>query len=93
VQIQGRLPEVLIGEADQPLWNSKKGSYSCAESWDLLREKKPDIPWFKVVWFPMATPHHSFMLWLAFKGALVTKVRLCGWGCGRDILCSFCYGK
>jgi hypothetical protein len=93
VQIQSWLPEVLIGEADQPIWNFKKGIYSYGETWDFLREKKPVIPWFKVVWFPMAIPRYSFMLWLVFRRALVTKVRLCDWGCGKDILCRFCYGE
>lgn len=40
VQIQSRLPEVQISEADLPIWNSKNGIYSCAETWELLREKK-----------------------------------------------------
>jgi hypothetical protein len=31
------------------------------------------------------------MLWLVFRGALVTKVKLSSWGYGRDILCRFCY--
>jgi hypothetical protein len=33
------------------------------------------------------------MLWLVFRGALVTKVKLSSWGYGRDILCSFCYAE
>jgi hypothetical protein len=93
VQIQSRLPEVLICEADQPIWSSKKGTYSCAETWEFLREKKPIIPWFNLVWFPMAIPSHSFMLLLVFRGAIVTKVKMSGWGYGRDTLCRFYYGK
>jgi hypothetical protein len=38
----------------------------------------------------MAIPRHSFMFWLVFRGALVTKVKLCSWGYGRDILYRFC---
>jgi hypothetical protein len=52
VQIQSRLPEIPIGESDQPIWNSKKGLYSCADTWEFLREKKPVVTWFKIVWFP-----------------------------------------
>jgi hypothetical protein len=93
LQIQSRLPEVLICDYDKAIWNSKKEIYSCAETWKSLREKKPVIPWFKVVWFLMAIPRHSFMLWLVFRGALVTKVKLSSWGYGRNILCSFCYAE
>jgi len=31
------------------------------------------------------------MLWLVFRGALVTKEKMCGWGFGGDTLCRFCY--
>jgi hypothetical protein len=37
VQIQSRLPEIPIGESDRPIWNSKKGFYSCADTWEFLR--------------------------------------------------------
>jgi hypothetical protein len=62
VQIQSRLPEIPIGESDRPIWNSKKGFYSCADTWEFLREKKPVVTWFKVVWFPLAIPRHAFIL-------------------------------
>jgi hypothetical protein len=41
----------------------------------------------------MAIPRHSFMLWLVFRGALITKDKMCGWGYGGDTLCRFCYGE
>jgi hypothetical protein len=56
IQIQSRLLEALICDFDQAIWNSKKEIYSCAETWERLREKKLVIPWFKVVWFSMAIP-------------------------------------
>lgn len=40
VQIQSRLLEIPVGESNQPIWNSKKGLYSCAETWEFLRKKK-----------------------------------------------------
>jgi hypothetical protein len=46
-----------------------------------------------VVWFPMATPRHAFLLWLVFKNALVTKDIMCYWGFDRNSLCRFCYGN
>jgi hypothetical protein len=75
------------------LWNSKKGIYSCAKTWEFLRQKKPEVPWFKVVWFPLAITRHAFMHCLVVKGALVTKVKMCGWGFGGDTLCHFCYSN
>jgi hypothetical protein len=57
------------------------------------KKKKTVISWYKIVWFPMAIPRHSFILWLVFKDALVTKLKMCGWGYGSDTLRRFCYGK
>jgi hypothetical protein len=37
VEIQSRLPEVVIGGDDLPVWKGSKGVYSCAETWDQLR--------------------------------------------------------
>jgi hypothetical protein len=42
-------------------------------SLDKKKKKRPEVTWFKVVWFPLAIPRHAFMLSLVFRGALVTK--------------------
>jgi hypothetical protein len=93
VQIQNRLPEIQLGGADLPIWNSKKGVYSCVDTWEILRAKKPVVSWFKAVWFLMAIPRHSFLLWLVFRDAFVTKAKMCSWGYGRYTLCRFCFGR
>jgi len=62
------LLEIPIGEFDKPIWNSKKGLHSWTK-----KKKRPEVTWFKVVWFPLAIPRHAFMLSLVFRGALVTK--------------------
>jgi hypothetical protein len=67
------LPEIELGEVDQPFWYTKSGVFSYAETWEKLREKQPIVPWYKVVWFPAAIPRHSFVLWLVFKEAIVTR--------------------
>jgi hypothetical protein len=32
VEIQSKLPEVVIGGASMPIWNSRSETYSCAET-------------------------------------------------------------
>jgi hypothetical protein len=51
LDIQRRLREVDIGIEDLPIWNSRNGSYSCVETWEQLRNKKPVVVWWKLVWF------------------------------------------
>jgi hypothetical protein len=80
VKLQSRLPEVDIGIEDLPIWNFRNGVYSYSETRELLREKQPVVDWWKVVWFSLAIPRHSFLLWLVFRDALVTKEKMCKWG-------------
>jgi hypothetical protein len=93
VELQSRLPEVDIGIEDLPIWNSRNGVYSCSETWELLREKQPVVDWWKVVWFSLAIPRHSFLLWLVIRDALITKEKMCKWGYAGDSLCLFCRGR
>jgi hypothetical protein len=80
VAIQSKLPETTLGDTDRHLWNSSKGTYSCAKVWDNLREKKLEVSWSKLVWFSMAIPKHAFFSWLVFRDALVTKHKMACWG-------------
>ncbi len=40
VEIQSLLLEVSIGDVDQPVWGTRSGVFSSAETWEELREKK-----------------------------------------------------
>jgi hypothetical protein len=51
------------------------------------------VCWWKVVWCLVAIPRHSFLLWLVFRDALVTKEMMSKWGYAGDCLCPFCRGK
>jgi hypothetical protein len=92
VEIQSRLPEVVIGGDDFPIWKGSKGVYFCAETWDQLRVKLHVVEWHKVVWFSQAIPRHAFILWLALRDALVTKENMCFLGFSSPSVCMFCYG-
>jgi hypothetical protein len=70
----------------------KMGSILALKTWDCLRTKFLEVSWCHVVWFPLAIPRHAFILWLIFRGALVTNDRICWWGFEGNTLCRFCYG-
>jgi hypothetical protein len=92
VNIQSQLPGIAIGETDVLVWKSRRGVYSCSKTWNSLRIKAPEVPWWQVVWFPLAIPRHAFLLWLVFRNALTTKDHMCGWGFTGNSLCRLCYG-
>jgi len=91
VEIQCQLLDINLGGEDQPIWESKNGKYSCAETWERLRSKNQVVHWWKSVWFSMAIPRHSFFLWLVFRDAVVTRQKMCSWGYMGPCLCLFCY--
>jgi hypothetical protein len=82
---------VSIGENDQPTWSiSTRGIYNCAETWEHIRYKLPQVTWWRLIWFSLAIPRQSFILWFAARDSLTT---------GRDysdgvmvvnVLCGFC---
>lgn len=76
-----------------PVWNSRgSGTYSCANTWESLRGMNPVVTWWKLVWFSLAIPRHSFLLWLVFRDAIVTKQKMCSWGYTGESQCLFCHG-
>jgi hypothetical protein len=90
VEIQSRLHEVEIGEADQQVWDSKSGKFSNVDTWEKLRDKKSEVKWYDIVWFLTAIPKYAFFLWLAFRDIIVTWEHMCRWGYSGDSLCLFC---
>ncbi|XP_062158796.1 uncharacterized protein LOC133866284 [Alnus glutinosa] len=91
VDIQSRLPKVILGEVDKAVWDSKNGEFSSSETWEKLRVAHSITNWHKIVWFPASIPKHSFVLWLVFHGALITKEKMCSWGFNGNISCLFCH--
>jgi len=93
VEIQCRLPEISIGNEDTPIWKSNNSKFSYSETWNQLRVMLPEVDWFNIVWFPLAIPRHSFILWLTFRDVLTTKDRMSLWGYTGSIVCLFCHGQ
>lgn len=73
VDIQSKLPEVPIRDVDKPFWTlSRRGVFVSAKTWEHMRQKKQEVNWWSVVWFPQAIPKQSFILWLAILNRLTT---------------------
>ncbi|GJT58681.1 RNA-directed DNA polymerase, eukaryota, reverse transcriptase zinc-binding domain protein [Tanacetum coccineum] len=48
------------------------------------------VRWYKLVWFKQCIPKHSFCLWLAMNGRLLTQDRIMAWGAQTGLLCPLC---
>ena len=63
VEIQSKLPKLYLGMHDKAIWiASKKGCYVSSDTWQILRKKKMEIDWWKLVWFLLAIPKQAFIL-------------------------------
>ncbi|XP_039037235.1 uncharacterized protein LOC120174477 [Hibiscus syriacus] len=58
--------------------------------WDAIREKRPIVPWQKIIWFPLHIPKHSLISWMTLLDRLPTKERLHHMGLLNDCKCVFC---
>ncbi|XP_071741014.1 uncharacterized protein [Rutidosis leptorrhynchoides] len=88
-----RQPSLEINVKDKVLWvcnNMKKVQFSIKQIWEDLREDSPKVDWNHVVWYSQAIPKHSFILWLAIKGRLLTQDRILKWNPTGNYICDLC---
>jgi hypothetical protein len=91
VSIQSKLCLITLGEEDRAVWSaSSSGKFSCAATWNELRSKGNEVSWWKLLWFSLNIPCHSFIGWLAMHNKLPTKERMLKWGFTVDGNCVFC---
>jgi len=82
-----------IASDDVLLWvENSHGVFSIRSAWDFLRERRPEVEWYRSVWFAKAVPRHAFIIWLATRGALLTQDKLFAYGSIPAIRCVFCGG-
>ena len=67
--------------------------FTCKDSWQVIRDRKAEVIWWKLVLFPKLVPKHAFVSWLAVSHKLTTRDRLASWGYPRNILCTFFTNK
>lgn len=75
-EIQNRLFDVDIGDGDSPVWSSKNGVYSCADTWNCLRTKFPEVLGVMLSGF-----HWLFLGMLLFCGLFSMMPLLLRTGC------------
>ncbi|XP_071708750.1 uncharacterized protein [Rutidosis leptorrhynchoides] len=84
---------VLQDNEDDVCRLSNDGSisrYQTSKAWVNLRENKPKVSWYHVIWFKQATPKHDFVLWLVIQNRLVTQDKLQKWYPNLQLKCVLC---
>lgn len=78
---------------DKVIWrslNGKKSAFSSSNVWNDVRESRLRVGWRNLVWFSNSIPKHSFILWLAVRGKLLTQDRMQAWQTVGSPRCAFC---
>ncbi|XP_024009376.1 uncharacterized protein LOC112084468 [Eutrema salsugineum] len=84
---------VPSASCDSPVWminGEVQKSFSARYVWNSIRERKEEVPWFKLVWPKVRIPKHAFSAWLFVLDRNPTLDRLRRWGCDVEHLCLLC---
>ncbi|GJY56594.1 RNA-directed DNA polymerase, eukaryota, reverse transcriptase zinc-binding domain protein [Tanacetum coccineum] len=55
-----------------------------------LNATEEKVKWYELVWFKWCISKHSFCLWTAMIGRLLTQDKIMAWGTKTGLLCSLC---
>ncbi|XP_071741074.1 uncharacterized protein [Rutidosis leptorrhynchoides] len=93
--LQSLVMPMLNSNEDQLLWKGLDGNEhhcSVALTWNSIRPRAADVPWFRVVWFSQCVPKHEFILWLLMGERLKMKDKLKPWDHRAHLVlkCWFC---
>lgn len=57
-----------MGSEDRWVWVPDRSSrFSVKSAWEVLRPRRPKVPWASLIWFGGNFPRHSFCVWLAVR--------------------------
>ncbi|GJW39228.1 RNA-directed DNA polymerase, eukaryota, reverse transcriptase zinc-binding domain protein [Tanacetum coccineum] len=88
-----QIPTLREGEHDCLIWkdhNGNKMNFFVGSVWEKIKERKPEISWHKVVWYPQCNPRHAFIVWLAMHKRLATQDMIMAWNKSTDLKCPLC---
>ncbi|CAN0878690.1 Putative ribonuclease H protein At1g65750 [Linum grandiflorum] len=73
------------------LWGGRTmAKYSVSRVWSSVRVRKPEVPWWRVVWSEPTIPRYSFISWQILLDRLPLSDKLIRWGIGADPACCLC---
>ncbi|GJX96732.1 reverse transcriptase zinc-binding domain-containing protein [Tanacetum coccineum] len=87
------IPILRYGKQDCLIWkdqNENKMKFSIRSVWEKFKERKPEISWHKVVWYPQCNPRYAFIVWLAMHKRLATQDRIMAWNKNTNLKCPLC---
>ncbi|CAN0924228.1 hypothetical protein LINGRAHAP2_LOCUS34045 [Linum grandiflorum] len=73
------------------LWDGvKMRKYSVSGVWRGVRIRRPEVPWWRLVWSRPTIPRYSFITWQVMLDRLPLRDKLISWGIPADPACCLC---
>ncbi|GJX01311.1 putative reverse transcriptase domain-containing protein [Tanacetum coccineum] len=89
-----RIPVPILKDIqDKALWVTNKGDmvqFSTNQVWKDIRNDGVKVKRDKLIWFSQCIPRHTFILWLAIKGKLITQDKILKWYPQKVVECPYC---
>lgn len=92
-ELRGKSLFINVRREDKVVWrsiNGKKSAFNSSTVWNDVKETRPRVQWRHLVWYSNSIPKHSFILWLAIRGKLLTQDRMQAWQNMGNSSCAFC---
>lgn len=97
VQIQAFMSTITLSEtSDSWAWCPEgiaSNKFCSKQIYNLVREKKPQVTWYRSVWFKRGIPKHKSLTWMVNLNRCPTKDRLLSWNIPVDPACLLCNGE
>ncbi|CAN0908897.1 Putative ribonuclease H protein At1g65750 [Linum grandiflorum] len=85
------LPHVTQDFERRFLWDGvQMQRYSVSVVWNALRVRRPEVPWWRIVWSTPTILRYSFISWQIMLDRLPLRDKLLSWGVVTDPDCCLC---
>ncbi|GKG05414.1 reverse transcriptase domain, reverse transcriptase zinc-binding domain protein, partial [Tanacetum coccineum] len=81
------VPTIMPNVEDILFWRDINGNlkeFSVSSVWDVIRPRKVELSWLRVVWYSQCIPLRAFLLWLIMLKKLKTQDLLRQWDVSHD---------
>ncbi|GJV32713.1 RNA-directed DNA polymerase, eukaryota, reverse transcriptase zinc-binding domain protein [Tanacetum coccineum] len=88
-----RAPNITNEVRDKVKWKDENSClipFHIKHVISMMSPNTEKVKWHNLVWFKQCIPKHSFCLWLAMNGRLLTQDRIMAWGNNAGFLCPLC---
>lgn len=77
VTLEENVEDAVLWKAGDQVYGKQ---FSVHSTWEMIRARREEVVWHKLVWYVQGVPRYAFITWLAVKEKLSTGVKMRAWG-------------